>query len=132
MIVDTSVWIEFYNSSQSKASSWLRERIVTSSPVVVPEQVMMELLVGPTNETVAANIRRSLLVFGIEAVEPVGDAEHAAAIHRRCRRAGMTIRSLIDCQIAAMALRLDTPVAHRDRDFEVMAQHCGLQTLPLF
>lgn len=132
MIVDTSVWIEFYNSSQSTASRWLRERIGTNSIVIVPELVMMELLIGPMNEAAATNRRRSLLTFGIEPMDPVSDSESAAAIHRGCRRAGKTIRSLIDCQIAAMAMRLDTPVAHRDRDFEVIAEHCGLQTVPLF
>jgi len=34
-----------------------------------------------------------------------------ATIHRRCRRAGKTVRSLIDCQVAAVALRLDLQVA---------------------
>jgi predicted nucleic acid-binding protein len=38
---------------------------------------------------------------------------------------------MTDCLVAAMALRLDVPVAHRDRDFEVIAAHCGLQTLSL-
>lgn len=44
----------------------------------------------------------------------------------------MTVRSLIDCQIAAMALRLDVQVVHRDRDYDVIADHCGLQTLALY
>ena len=42
------------------------------------------------------------------------------------------MRSLIDCQIAALALRLDAPVAHRDHDYEVIAAHCGLRTVPLY
>jgi predicted nucleic acid-binding protein len=41
------------------------------------------------------------------------------------------MRSMIDCLVAAMAIRLDQQLAHRDRDFEVIAAHCGLQTLPL-
>ncbi|MDT5297097.1 MAG: hypothetical protein QOG79_339, partial [Mycobacterium sp.] len=39
--------------------------------------------------------------------------------------------SMIDCLVAAMAIRLDQRVARPDRDFEVIAAHCGLQTLPL-
>jgi predicted nucleic acid-binding protein len=131
LIVDTSVWIDFLNTSTSNASRWLRKRIAASSAVVVPELVMMELLIGPTSETRAADRLRLLRHFGIEPLAPIRDAENAAAIHRQCRRQGDTVRSMIDCLVAAMALRLDVPVAHRDRDFEVIAAHCGLQTLSL-
>lgn len=31
-----------------------------------------------------------------------------------------------------MALRLDVGVAHRDRDYDVIAAQCGLRTLPLY
>lgn len=131
MIVDTSVWIEFFDASESPADRWLTERIGTDSRIVVPEVVLMELLIGTTDESRAALRRQRLQRFAIEPLAPIRDAEDAAAIHRQCRRRGQTVRSLIDCQIAAMAMRLDEPVAHRDRDFEVMAEHCGLRTVPL-
>jgi hypothetical protein len=111
MIVDTSVWVEFFNSQDSTASRWVADRIGDEAPLVVPEIMLMELLIGTT---------------------PVRDAEDAAAIHRRCRRGGKTVRSLIDCLVAGMALRLDQPVAHHDRDFDVIAEQCGLRTLSLF
>jgi len=132
MVVDTSVWIEFFTASESTADRWLIERITADLLVVVPEVVMMELLVGTTDESKAAIWRHRLQRFTIEPLNPIQDCENAAAIHRRCRRGGKTIRNLIDCQIAAIALRLDIAVAHRDRDFEVIATHCGLQTVPLF
>jgi predicted nucleic acid-binding protein len=131
LIVDTSVWIEFYRASESSADRWLTERITTDSPVTVPEVVLMELLVGTTQESIAVERRKSLQRFMITPLAPVQDVEAAAAIHRECRRSGNTVRSLIDCLIAAMALRLDVEVAHRDRDFEVIAAQCGLRTMPL-
>lgn len=132
MIVDTSVWIEFLSTSNSFASRWLADRIATNAKVIVPDVVMMELLIGTTDEDTAALRRRLVQRFDIEPVAPVRDAEDAAAIHRRCRRGGNTVRSLIDCQVAAMALRLGVAVAHRDHDYEVIRNHCGLQTEPLF
>ena len=132
MIVDTSIWIEFLSTSESLASRWLADRIAADSKLIVPEPVLMELLIGTTDESRAALRRRLLHRFTIEPLAPVRDAEDAAAIHRRCRRGGDTVRSLIDCQVAAMALRIGTTVAHRDRDFEVIRTHCGLQTEPLF
>ncbi|WP_204806828.1 PIN domain nuclease [Mycobacterium riyadhense] len=132
MIVDTSVWIEFLSTSQSLASRWLADRIAANSTVIVPEVVLMELLIGTTDEDRAALRRRLLQRFDIEPVAPVRDAEDAAAIHRRRRRGGDTLRSLIDCHVAAMALRIGVAAAHRDRDYEVIRTHCGLRTELLF
>jgi predicted nucleic acid-binding protein len=131
MVVDTSVWIELFAASESTADLWLTERIRADLPIAVPEVVMMELLIGTTDESNAVARRQRLQRFAIEPLAPVRDAEDAAAIHRECRRHGDTMRSMIDCLVAAMAMRLDQQVAHRDRDFEVIAAHCGLQTLSL-
>ncbi len=132
MIVDTSVWIEFFRNKDSTASQWVAENIASGTSVVVPEVVLMELLIGTTDDDAAALRRRFLQRFIIEPLAPVRDCEDAAMIHRRCRRAGKTVRSLIDCQIAAVALRLDLQVVHRDRDFDVIAAHCGLRTVALY
>jgi predicted nucleic acid-binding protein len=132
MIVDTSVWIEFLTTSESTASRWLADRIAANSGVIVTDVVLMELLIGTTDEAKAGVRRRLLQRFDIEPLAPLRDAEDAAAIHRRCRRGGDTVRSLIDCQVAAMALRMGVVVAHRDRDYETIRTHCGLQTKPLF
>ncbi len=132
MIVDTSVWIDYFAAPESTASRWLADRIAADATVVVPEVVLMELLIGTTEEPKAALRRRLLQRFDIEPLAALRDTEDAAAIHRRCRRAGDTVRSLIDCQVAAMALRLGLTVAHRDRDFEVIREHSGLRTEPLF
>jgi hypothetical protein len=132
MIVDTSVWIDFFKTPDSSASRWVADRIGDETSLVVPEVVLMELLIGTTHEATASVRRRFLQRFTIQPLAPVRDAEDAAAIHRRCRRGGKTVRSLIDCLVAAMALRLDLPVAHRDRYFVVIATHCGLHTVSLF
>lgn len=132
MIVDTSVFVEYLRGSTSQADVWLTEQLSARSALVVPEVVVMELLIGTTDETRAQSWRRLLQRFEIEPLAALRDSEDAAAIHRRCRRAGQTVRSLIDCQVAAMALRMNLPVVHRDRDFEVIAAHCGLATVSLF
>lgn len=66
MIVDTSVWIAYLSTSESLASRWLADRIAADSTVIVPEVVMMELLIGKTDEDTAALRRRLLQRFAIE------------------------------------------------------------------
>ena len=55
------------------------------------------------------------------------DYDDAAALYRRCRRQGATIRSLLDCLIAAVAIRTGVPLLHIDRDFDALARHTELE-----
>jgi predicted nucleic acid-binding protein len=55
------------------------------------------------------------------------DYEQAAALYRTCRRAGGTVRRMVDCLIAAVAIRAHVPVLHADADFDVLARHTSLR-----
>ena len=55
------------------------------------------------------------------------DYDAAAALYRQCRRGGETVRKLLDCLIAAVAIRAGIPVLHNDRDFDGIARHTELQ-----
>jgi hypothetical protein len=61
------------------------------------------------------------------AVELEDDAEDAAALYRTCHRGGETVRRLIDCLIAAVAIKADIPVLHADSDFDVLVRHTQLR-----
>ena len=50
------------------------------------------------------------------------DFRAAAALHRLPRADCETVPSIIDCLIAAIALRHDVTLVHKDRDFEVLAR----------
>jgi len=57
--------------------------------------------------------------------------EHAIDLYRQARRQGLTIRSGVDCLIAACALRHELPVLHRDRDFSVLAAISPLEAIDI-
>jgi predicted nucleic acid-binding protein len=59
-------------------------------------------------------------------IAPV-DYEDAAALYRACRRAGETVRRILDCLIASVAIRVDVPVLHADAGFAVLARHTALR-----
>ena len=46
----------------------------------------------------------------------------AAELFRVARRGGFTVRSSVDCLIAACAARHSIAVLHRDRDFDALAK----------
>lgn len=131
VIVDTSVWIEFLRSGESPAGDRLEAEIRAGRRIVVPEMVLLELLSGTTDELLAARRRQMLESFELAPAMPIVDSLRAASLQRACRREGNTVRSLGDCLIAAVALRIGLPVMHRDRDFDVLAAHTGVRTISL-
>ena len=55
------------------------------------------------------------------------DYEEAASLFRACRQNGEKVRSVIDCLIAATAIRAAVPLLHADADFDRLARHTGLE-----
>jgi len=101
------------------------------SRLAVTEPVVMELLAARRPIRQIARVRRRLLLLTMLRVGGLETYERAAAIHRECRAHGETVRSSIDCLIAAVAMREDVPVLAADRDFDVIAHHTGLRVFPL-
>jgi len=48
--------------------------------------------------------------------------DEAVALYRLARRSGLTVRSGVDCLIAACAGRHNLTVLHHDRDFDRLAK----------
>jgi len=48
--------------------------------------------------------------------------EAAADLYRRCRAAGVTVRSTVECLIAQLALEHNATLLHSDRDYERIAR----------
>ena len=127
MIVDTSAWVEYLRATGSPVHLALRARIEAADTLATPAPVVMELLAGCRSEDAARDLRRLLARFEILEVEGIADFEDAALIQRVCRRGGATVRSMMDCLIAAIALRERQPLLALDRDFDLIARHVGLE-----
>ncbi len=88
---------------------------------------MMELLAGTRTRHEHSRLRARLIVLPRLSVRGFTDFEAAAELYRTCRSRGRTVRKLMDCLIAAVAIREHATVLHNDRDFEVLARHTRLQ-----
>jgi predicted nucleic acid-binding protein len=129
LIADSSAWVEYLRGTGSPAHLALRNA-VTRDEVVVPELVKAELLVGARSNDELRALKRMLEHFSVMLVAPRDDFDHAVALHLQCRSVGVTPRGLVDCTIAAMALRAGLPVLHHDRDFAAIAPVAGLTQAP--
>jgi predicted nucleic acid-binding protein len=123
ILVDSSAWIEFLRDTGSPAC--LRVDELLGADIAICEPVWMEILAGARDDRHLSDLRRLLATAALLSTEPV-DFEEAAALYRVCRRSGETPRKLIDCLIAAIAIRVGASVLHADADFDVLARHTDL------
>ena len=124
ILVDTSAWIEFLRDTGSAVCTRVDELLAADLAVCDP--IRMEVLAGARNESHLRELRGLLARASLVPTNPI-DYEDAAALYRACRRSGETVRKLIDCLIAAIAIRTDLPVLHADADFDVLARHTPLR-----
>jgi hypothetical protein len=124
ILIDTSAWIEFLRDTGS--SVCLRVDELLADDVALCEPVRMEILAGARDDKQLNDLRRLLARATLLATEPI-DYEEAASLYRVCRREGETVRKLIDCLIATVAIRSNVPILHNDGDFEVLGRHTALQ-----
>lgn len=90
--------------------------------------VIQEVLQGIRDERLYRVTREVLLSIAIlESPTALSVFEEAAEIHRTGRALGVSIRSSIDCLIAACAIRNRIPVLHSDRDFSAIARFTRLR-----
>lgn len=124
ILIDTSAWIEFLRDTASPVCN--RVDALLAEEVAICDPVRMEVLAGARDEPHLHRLRRLL---ARATVLPTGsvDYEEAAGIFRQCRRGGETVRKLMDCLIAAVAISADVAVLHRDADFDVIARHTELK-----
>ena len=87
--------------------------------------IRMEVLAGARDGCHLDSLCRLLARASVLPSEPER-CDEAAALFRRCRAEGETVRRLVDCLIAAVVISPAVPVLHLDRDFDVLARHTGL------
>ena len=82
----------------------------------------MEVMAGARDDRQDWELRRLLLRFHLLPFEAAADFDAAARIYRRCRRAGVTPRGMVDCLIASVARRHEATLLAHDADLARIAQ----------
>jgi len=118
ILVDTSVWIDFFNDADHPAVDMLA-RLLDHGEVriVVPDLVLYEVLRGFRHEAPYRAARRLMEGLHVEGTASAALALAAAQHYRSLRAQGVTPRSSIDVLVAAFCIEHDYALLHRDRDF---------------
>ena len=124
VLVDTSVWIETFRKPRGPNL----EQLVDFNDVVCCLPIYQEVLQGFRDEQAFRKAREALRAMPmVEAPLRIEVFDQAADLYRSIRRLGLTVRSSVDCLIAACALRHDLEILHRDRDFASIARVAPLR-----
>lgn len=118
-LVDTSVWIDVFR----KDASYKLTDLIDFDEVVTCWPVIQEVLQGFRGKSAFAHAKAAMLELPITQ-QSLSSREYESAIHlyRSARKAGKTIRSSIDCLIAACAMGAGCAVLHKDRDFDSLKE----------
>jgi predicted nucleic acid-binding protein len=126
ILVDTSAWVEFDRGTGSRVDARLTELIADTDLVAVTEPVIMEVLAGARDDQRERQLRRLMQRFPLMRFDAITDFDAATRIYRTCRRSGVTPRGMVDCMIAAVALRHGASLLAADADLDRLAAVMGI------
>lgn len=127
VLVDTSVWIDFFNGEDSKQSLAL-QKLISDGDVCLCPTIYQEILQGIRDDAKFADIKRILGFFDIVQADFPLLQDTAIDLYRSLRKKGITIRKANDCLIASYALLHNLSVLHKDRDFTFICENSSVNS----
>lgn len=128
ILVDSSVWIDFFRGVESPEADRLHA-LLGSDELLVADLVIVEVLQGYGRDS---EFDTALdLMSRMEAIV-IGGADVAVAAarnYRYLRSRGITIRKTIDTLIATRCIQDELTLLYSDRDFDPFVAHLGLVAL---
>jgi predicted nucleic acid-binding protein len=121
IVVDTTVWIDFFRDADAPHVDHFHALVDSDSPIALTDVILTEVLQGVRGEREVARVERRLRAFDILRLEHLNDFTRAAALYRTARQHGITIRRTLDCLIASVCVREGASVLHNDADFDRLA-----------
>ena len=129
VLIETSAWIEYFRATGSSLDTTTTSIIDTETRFHTCGPVRMEVCAGARDDRSHATIE-SVLNRGEYTPIDQRHFDEASSIYRECRSNGITVRSMVDCLIAAIAMDDDLEVLHGDRDFNAIASLFPLRIHP--
>ena len=127
ILVDSSVWIDFFNGRSTPQTGSLALLLDDMAPVAVADLVLFEVLRGFRHERDFLAARKTMTALSVVEIGGEENALQAAQHDRLLRAMGYTIRSMVDVLQASYCIDHDHALLHNDADFKVMEDLRGLK-----
>jgi predicted nucleic acid-binding protein len=128
IIVDTTIWIDYFNGLRTLHTDWLDVQLARQR-LGLTDLILCEVLQGVRDDRQWQQLRRDLLKFEVFETGGVQLAIAAAQNYRTLRRQGLTIRATIDGLIATFCLLNGYELLHNDRDYDAFESALGLKVI---
>lgn len=127
ILVDTSVWIDFFASKTLPHVETLEKLILKNENICICGIVITEVLQGIKNDK-EFNKTKILLECLVFLPMSYTTFIKSAQLYRALRKNGITIKRVMDCLIATVAIENDIPILHNDKDFVLIESQSKLKT----
>jgi predicted nucleic acid-binding protein len=127
IVVDSSVWINYYFNGRATAETDLLNRLLGTEELLIGDLILAEVLQGFRSDL---DFQRALGQLDTLECRPIAGCEIAVAAARNCRmlRAmGVPVRKTIDAIIATFCITEGHELLHCDRDFDPFERYLGLR-----
>ena len=125
IVVDSSVWIDFFNGVSTPEVDRL-DALLGVTPLAIGDLILVEVMQGFRNERDVATARQLFRSLALLPLLEGSNPWKAADNYRQLRRKGITVRKTIDGIIATACIEANLPLLFSDRDFQPYVEHLGL------
>lgn len=126
ILVDSSVWIDFFNNNENKATACLFDKLGVEA-IGLGDLILAEVLKGFRNDKTYKQAKQLLLPLPVYQMMSAELAIQSADNYRTLRKKGITVRKSVDVWIATFCIESGIPLLFSDKGFEPFVQHLGLK-----
>jgi predicted nucleic acid-binding protein len=125
IVVDTSVWVDYFNGKTTPETELL-DRLLSEESLLIGDLILTEVLQGFRSDAAFRRVQRLLGTLEFREMVSRRVAIASARNFRALRARGVMVRKTIDVIIGTFCMLNDHRLLHCDRDFDPMERHLGL------
>lgn len=128
ILVDTSVWIDYFNGTENKETNLLDTELINGT-VAIGDIIFLEILQGFRNDKDFNRAKKTLST--LDQYEMFGHTmvTKCANNYRTLRKKGVTTRKTSDVIIATFCIENKFPLLFSDRDFLPFVKYLHLHSV---
>jgi len=128
ILVDSSVWIDYFNGKRTPQSEWLHSALGDEF-IVMGDLILAEVLQGFKKDSDFNKVKEMFLNFPFMEMLGLELAVKSAENYRFLRKKGVTVRKTIDILIGTFCIHHKISLLHDDQDFVPLIEHLNLSSV---
>lgn len=128
ILVDTSVWIDYFNGQVSTKTNTL-DSALADGTVAIGDIIFLEILQGFKHDKDYNKAKNTLSTLGQYEMLGRNMVTKCADNYRTLRKKGITIRKTTDIIIATFCIDNKLPLLYSDRDYAPFVKYLNLRSV---